>query len=444
MGRQREARCSISAKRLSRFVFLGAGLAYCFLFSHKLAKLGSDSAEEELLLRLEFAEANLRVKAFESPVEQDEKWKPVEGSAYYERYLAVKALFNSLPETDSSRFRPMILQNFFPRKRKIRNKSEIVLATHLSAKKFNSLFIQLKYWNGPASVAVYIKRVEQVDYVFTFMKQNPQFLQDASFHLVLEKPAKLPYPVNLLRQVAMETIESDYFLAMDVDHIPLPIDCHSKLAATFSRANYVDKKKTLFVLPAFSVFPEKNETHATEDMLPQSKSEVVRLVKEDRMQPFRKKRYRAGHRPSLTGVWLNDTNAPDYTYNISITERESMEYEPYILGYKPGIPRYWEGKIIVEGVKDFALAALSLSKHSGSLLLVEFRGFHLNKISFLHECFLAGYRYEVLTDFYCVHLDHPLGPAKIREDHRKASNKVWRIFTQDYIWKKYGKTMQSD
>jgi hypothetical protein len=56
----------------------------------------------------------------------------------------------------------------------------------------------------------------------------------------------------------MEGIESHYFVAMDVDLIPIPRDCHVNLVSTFSRIQMGNKKDSLFVLPAFSLFPETN------------------------------------------------------------------------------------------------------------------------------------------------------------------------------------------
>jgi hypothetical protein len=100
---------------------------------------------------------------------------------------------------------------------------------------------------------------------------------------VLEKTSKLLYPTNVLRNVAMEGIESHYVVAMDVDLIPLSRDCHGNLVSTFSRIQMGNKKDSLFVLPAFSLFQETNGEYATADMLPLSKRRVVNIVKKKKM-----------------------------------------------------------------------------------------------------------------------------------------------------------------
>lgn len=71
--------------------------------------------------------------------------------------------------------------------------------------------------------------------------------------------------------------------------------------------------------------------------------------------------------------------------------------------------------------------------------VADFRGYGKNKISFFHECFLAEYRYAVLNDFYCVHLDHPPISKKVKSTQGKMSIQVWENYQRDYLGPKYGK-----
>lgn len=253
----------------------------------------------------------------------------------------LKLRFKGLELNNDRRIQPLVLQNIIPRAVGSLTKNDIVLATHMSTQKFDNLVAQLKHWNGPASVAIYIGSLEDVDRLVGSIDKYRQVLHQTSIHLVVEK-TELPYPFNTLRKVAMESIESDYFLAMDVDFVPFPADCHTKLLTTLSR--FQDKKKTLFVLPAFSVFPTKEKEYATPDMFPASKEHVVNLVKSKKMGQFRELVFPQGHRPTLYPTWLGNTNASSDTYSISLTKEASRSFEPYVLGYKPGIPRYWESK----------------------------------------------------------------------------------------------------
>jgi hypothetical protein len=83
-----------------------------------------------------------------------------------------------------------------------------------------------------------------------------------------------------------------------------------------------------------------------------------------------------------------------------------MRYEPYVLGYKPGIPHYWEG----------------------------FRGFGFNKLSWFMELHYMGYQFGVLRDFFVIHLDHPY--TQFRGTRQEAYEEVDRF--RDYLVQEYG------
>eukprot|EP00980_Cylindrotheca_fusiformis_P024133 scaffold11561_cov151-Cylindrotheca_fusiformis.AAC.6 len=325
---------------------------------------------------------------------------------------AVQNLFGDLPaDSTDTQMRPTILQHLIRRKGRVSlDRHDIVLATHLSTSKFNQLLVQLKYWNGPASAAVYIKSTKDIDAFFKFVDEHESSLQQTSFHLVMERTTKLPYPFNILRQVALEAIETYYFVTMDVDLIPLPQDCHGALVSTLPSLK--DTKSTLYVLPAFSLVTERNEKVASEDRLPHNRTEAIQSAKQKKLIQFQKKKSPGGHGPSRYSTWLADKNeASPYAYPITVSRAETRKYEPYVLGFKPGIPRYWE----------------------------DFRGFGRNKISFLYEAYLAGYNYAVLYDSYCVHLDHPLDRHSDRVKQYNISYKVWDEWHEDYVWPRYGK-----
>eukprot|EP00980_Cylindrotheca_fusiformis_P007231 scaffold1525_cov142-Cylindrotheca_fusiformis.AAC.31 len=322
----------------------------------------------------------------------------IENSSSYSLRESLKLRFENLPLNNDRRIRPFILQNIIPRRRGGLKKQEIVLATHLSTLKFENLLTQLKYWNGPASVAIYISSIEDINRLVDFTEHNEQVLHETSIHLVLERTSELPYPFNMLRKLAMESIESDYFLALDVDFVPFPLNCHDQLLSTLSRISILNKEKTLFILPAFSVFPRKKEQYATADMFPLSKQHVVDLVAKKKMGQFRKSVYKPGHAATQYHIWLRNTNEDGDIYHVSVGLKQAEFFEPYVLGYKPGIPRYWE----------------------------EFRGFGWDKISFFRECRAAGYRYAVLNEFYCVHLDHPL--AERRAEEEIENEPLWTHF----------------
>jgi len=257
-------------------------------------------------------------------------------------FSAAKILFDTLPFSKSTFSKPMVLKNFIRRNR-ILNETDIVLATHTSTSKLTNLYQQWKYWMGPASVAIYIKHEDDLLILANFATQNAALLRDTSFHLVMEK-TNLNYPANILRNVAMEGIESSYFVAMDVDLIPLPKNCHSELSMTMSRIPLANRTKTLFVMPAFSLLPEKGQKYANASHLPKTKWEAVSMVQNEHMEQFWKQNFLPGHAPSMYPQWMRALEGSRDFYRIPLTKGQSRQYEPYGLGFKPGVPRYWEGK----------------------------------------------------------------------------------------------------
>eukprot|EP00980_Cylindrotheca_fusiformis_P004967 scaffold1054_cov124-Cylindrotheca_fusiformis.AAC.7 len=306
-------------------------------FLHGKSDLFSEQENNEVaLLREKIEEANRRIEELGLEV----RHSPNRITGIYKS--RVKTMFNVLPSNEDKNVKPLIIQNLIHREGSGLNKTDIVLATQLSTNKLDNMLTQLKYWNGPASIAVYLSSLDDIDRFFNFVKQNRPLLRLATFHVVLEKTSTLHYPTNLMRNVAMDGIESHYFLAMDVDLIPLPGDCYSKLKSTLSRINVASRKKTLFVLPAFHLFPEAKESYAFAENLPMSKSEVVRKVEEHKMDQFWK-RFQPGHGPTQYKTWLENNDTSSDFYEIDVTKSQSEFYEPYVAGFKLALPRYWEG-----------------------------------------------------------------------------------------------------
>jgi len=206
------------------------------------------------------------------------------------------------------------------------------------------LYQQLFSWNGPSSIAVYIKSEEDLLQLANFTVQYAKILKEASFHLVLEK-TNMPYPANILRNVAMDGIESFYFVAMDVDLIPLPKNCYSKLSDTMSKVALANRTKTLFVLPALSLLPEKEGGYANASEVPKTKREALSMIRKGRVEQFWKRRYPHGHAATRYPAWMRaKEGARDFYMLTHITKSISRDFEPYVLGFRPGVPRYWEGK----------------------------------------------------------------------------------------------------
>ena len=295
-----------------------------------------------------------------------------------------------------------VLPNIIQRRSNV-GEEPLVLATHLGVQKLSTLLIQARWWAGPISAGIYITSAEEIDTFVRFVEEHEFTLRFTSFHVVLEK-TELPYPHNILRNLAMEYLGGEFFVAADVDFIPVP-DCHRNLIKLFERNDRVRQKlitKTVMVLAAFERHMPTPEKEVTEDMLPKSKAEVIEMVKTGKGNGFHMAGSAAGHGPTDYEKWLgNKTN--DF-YGIPYKNI----FEPYILGYRRGIPRYWQ----------------------------DFRGYGFNKFSWFFEINKAGYDFAVLRDFYVVHMNHPVPQMKKKNAMTDWNRGHWKKF-KDYLSKQY-------
>ena len=258
------------------------------------------------------------------------------------------------------------------------DKEDITLVTHGSIEKFSQLSDQVSRWQGPVSFVVYLSNVADIK-TFCFNMRNkvsPDVLKFVSFHVLLEKHGgKLPYPNNVLRNIAQRNIESNYFLLMDVDFIPSP-GMYQYLKMNLANDYFWNRLRnnTVFVLPAFERFAPSDDSFATLDMVPKTKDELKVLLQKEEAVTFHHY-FPPGHYPTNFSYWLQPNINKDFSFPVEYSKR----FEPYVIAYKRGIPDFWDG----------------------------FRGFGFNAATWFWELHLAGYRYEVLHDHFITHLNHP-------------------------------------
>ena len=113
-----------------------------------------------------------------------------------------------------------------------------------------------------------------------------------SIHVVVEKHGgRLPYPVNVARNLAQQSIESNFFLLMDVDFLPSR-GAHRWLVDQLEKTKNQDhfwsrlRNSTLFVLPAFERKPLEENGMTTADLVPLDKVGLERGVNDGTVTTF--------------------------------------------------------------------------------------------------------------------------------------------------------------
>ena len=288
---------------------------------------------------------------------------------------------------------------------------DITMTNQFSVEKLERFLSQVQRWNGPVSSAVYIRDSQDLLKLQSFILEHLEHLRQVSFHFYVDNTRSsslYPYPNNVLRNIALDNIKTDYFLLMDVDLLTAPENTHNSITSLLKDdSTLVDKlnKKTLFVLPAFehpNIIPDIRLA-ADYWSFPQNRREAKNMIEDGAISIF-KAHFELGHGATNYTKWIYDES--DISYPI----RFKFQYEPYVIGAKKSIPRFY----------DF------------------FRGYGLNKMSWFTELHLAGYKYEVLRDYFVFHLNHVSSYDKKEKRHQIMRNAVCSKSFIDLLLDKYG------
>lgn len=295
----------------------------------------------------------------------------------------------------------------FPRQVPVKQE-DITVAVHASANKLNRLMFLTQRWGGPVSAAVYVQGVEDIDKLNEFQRRHRKDLLHTEIHVLVEKTVAA-YPHNILRQMALDMVKSDFFLTLDVDFVTPPNAFHG-LMTLIEENKKIDellRDKILFVLPAFEVDTEITEDQILlmgENFLPDNKEQVLEMVEEETMTPFHVEKFAYGHGPTKFRKWYVTSKPASWIPYYFVDY--AAKFEPYVLGYKGSdLPKYWEG----------------------------FRGYGYNKWTWIFDAYFSGFQYAVLKDWFVAHLDHEYGERKISAS-KNEFHKFKRYIRSKYDW----------
>ncbi|XP_026751626.1 xylosyl- and glucuronyltransferase LARGE2s-like [Galleria mellonella] len=237
---------------------------------------------------------------------------------------------------------------------------DVTLVVQLSMDRLQFLERLVKYWEGPLSAAIYLSDcdVAKFESFISDWSDTLSTRRNIGYHLVF-KHDSVHYPVNYLRNVALEHVNTPYVFLMDVDFVPM-VGLYEHLRDAIRIINPYPQKKCL-VVAAF-------ETQRYRASPPRSKAALVARLAAD-VAPFRAREWPRGHRATDYSRWASAT-AP---YEV---EWQS-DYEPYLVVHRT-VPKY-----------D-----------------TRFSGFGWNKVS--HSVSLRALRYRpvVLPGAFVVHTPH--------------------------------------
>lgn len=169
------------------------------------------------------------------------------------------------------------------------------------------------------------------------------------------------YPVNFLRNVALQQVNTPYVFLTDIDFLPM-FGLYGYLKKSVQVLDLESSKKAL-VVPAF-------ETQRYRTTFPRSKAELIRMLDMGTLFTFRYHVWPKGHAPTNYVKWRSATKS----YRV----QWEPDYEPYIVVRKNTVPEY-----------D-----------------TRFVGFGWNKVSHIMELEAQGYSFIVLPNAFIIHMPH--------------------------------------
>ena len=317
--------------------------------------------------------------------------------------------FASLFDEKKDNFRVVTFPNALCQQDERVNPSDITLTTHMSVNKVQRFVALAARWNGPISVAVHITSMEDLRQFKSFLfATNLQYLGKVAFHFFFESQHRA-YPNNILRNLALDQVKSDYFALFDVDLLPSPMNTHQHLRSAFQKHPHLEdklKNKTVFVLPAWEIKGEipDEDVKIQHPLYPETREMAIQMNSEVENQTLTVFHNGCFHGPTNYTKWKSNLKALHYPIKV-----QEYGYEPYIIGAIKDSKRFFK----------------------------YFHGYGFDKQSYFVELHYARYSMEVLKDFFIFHINHPSSYGKEKKSNLEV-NAVCKKFFCEHLAKEYG------
>lgn len=318
---------------------------------------------------------------------------------------------------------PNVMVRQIWKSQKMRRYSDVTLVTHLSIDMLPKLQYQCERWSSRVAAAIYVKLPYDEEPVGNpFTKEVNDTLSNAEkeieafFSRMQEFECTLDvllayevynsadvyfqlYPINALRNRALQLADAEHVLVTDVDVVPnidLSHDLHiMSLYETLSR---VTGNRQVIVLPVITVTGSDTDPVTTSRWVNRSLEGVERVQimnQKGKIKQFETIRSPTGQIDTDLELWFNSTRP----YRL---QEIHPEYEPYYLAKKDILPWYDE----------------------------RFRGMKMNKALHTWHLHKSGFMFVVTPRAYVVHVPHDKGLTWLETRRRGHYKKMVRMYAQ--------------
>ncbi|GAB6029780.1 LARGE xylosyl- and glucuronyltransferase 2 [Chamberlinius hualienensis] len=175
--------------------------------------------------------------------------------------------------------------------------NDVTLVAQLSMDRLQMLEAICNQWEGPISLSLYISDAEAQQFLSYAMGSNIlSSRKNVGYHIVYRDGQF--YPVNYLRNVALQQVNTPYVFLTDIDFLPM-IGLYEYLKRSIASINMETKKKAL-VVPAF-------ETQRYKMEFPKSKADLLSMLDMGTLFTFRYHVWTKGHAPTNYAKWRTST-----------------------------------------------------------------------------------------------------------------------------------------
>ena len=274
---------------------------------------------------------------------------------------------------------------------------DVSIVVQLSFDRLPMLEKLCSFWNGPVSAAVFVSDFE-TSQLINFVSQSNVLTdrKNVAYHLVFRNSNEKIYPINMLRNVALQNAKTGYVFLCDVDFAPMP-NLYEYIISHLSSAPIT--KQSALIVPAF-------ESLRNIFAMPETKSQLLEELGKETVTTFRSYVWPQGHAATNFTTWKTAKKPYQVFWE--------PDFEPYVVVPKQICPLYHKS----------------------------FTGYGWNKISHIMELDAAGFTFQVLPYGFVIHLPHPpsLDLLKYRSQpaYRECLNQA-KLDFNDYVYKKYGK-----
>lgn len=270
---------------------------------------------------------------------------------------------------------------------------DVTLVVQLSIDRLQMIETLCLHWEGPISLALYMSDSE-TQLLLSYVQSSSELVnrRNVGYHIVFKEGQF--YPVNYLRNIALEHARTPFVFLSDIDFVPVS-GTYTTLRQTLKISSNMNKKA--LIVPAFESLHYKVT-------FPKTKAQLLSMWDLGTMFTFRHHEWSKGHAPTNYAKWRTATTR----YTVQWEE----DFEPYVVVQR-NVSRYDK----------------------------RFVGFGWNKVSHIMELQAQGYEFVVLPNVFIVHVPH--SPSfdifKFRSSslYRKCLNKLKQEFVQD-LATKYG------